>query len=237
MYVSRIEMVGFKSFVDKTVVDLEPGLTSIVGPNGCGKTNICDAIRWVLGEENVRLLRGTRAEDVIFAGTELRKPTGYAEVALTVSDVQDVLPVDYADVTVTRRAFRSGDSEFLINNVPVEAQGHRRSVPGHRYGPARLLGDGARHDRLDPRGHVGPAAQDRRGGRRHQQVQGRAARRPRASRSSPQRDLERVQDLISEVERRVRQLARQAAKARRYERLAGRISRLRPTARPRNSRR
>ena len=119
MYVSRIEMVGFKSFVEKTVVDLEPGITSVVGPNGCGKTNICDAIRWVLGEENVRLLRGTRAEDVIFAGTELRKSTGFAEVSLTVSDVRDVLPVEYTDVKVTRRVFRSGDSDFLINNVPT----------------------------------------------------------------------------------------------------------------------
>ena len=117
-YVSRIEMTGFKSFVDRTVVDLEPGVAAVVGPNGCGKTNICDAIRWVLGEENVRLLRGSRIEDIIFAGTELRKPTGMAEVSLTLSNVQDVLPVDYNEVTVARRVFRSGESQFYINKVP-----------------------------------------------------------------------------------------------------------------------
>jgi chromosome segregation protein len=106
VHVSRIEMTGFKSFADRTVVTLEPGVAAVVGPNGCGKTNICDAIRWVLGEENVRLLRGARIEDVIFAGTEVRKPTGMAEASLTLSDVQDVLPVDYNEVTVTRRVFR-----------------------------------------------------------------------------------------------------------------------------------
>lgn len=107
MYVSRIEITGFKSFVDRTVIELERGISAIVGPNGCGKTNICDAIRWVLGEENVRLLRGTRIDDIIFNGTEKRKPTGMAEVSLTLSDVQDTLPLDCNEVTITRRDRKS----------------------------------------------------------------------------------------------------------------------------------
>ena len=222
MYVSRIEMVGFKSFVDKTVVDLEPGLTSIVGPNGCGKTNICDAIRWVLGEENVRLLRGTRAEDVIFAGTELRKPTGYAEVALTLADVKNVLPVDYAEVTVTRRAYRSGDSEFLINNAPSRLKDIVDLFLG--------TGMGRRAYSVMERDMIDWILEDTSGQRRRiiEEAAGISKYKVRRKETQgklelTQRDLERVQDLISEVERRVRQLARQAAKARRYERLAGRI--------------
>ena len=222
MYVSRIEMVGFKSFVEKTVVDLEPGLTSIVGPNGCGKTNICDAIRWVLGEENVRLLRGTRAEDVIFAGTELRKPTGYAEVALTLSDVKDVLAVEYSDVTVTRRAFRSGESEFLINNVPSRLKDIVDLFLG--------TGMGRRAYSVMERDMIDWILDDTSGQRRKiiEEAAGISKYKVRRKETQSkleltQRDLERVEDLISEVERRVRQLARQAAKARRYERLTGRI--------------
>ena len=115
MHVSRIEMNGFKSFVDRTVVELEPGIAAVVGPNGCGKTNICDAIRWVLGEENVRLLRGSRIEDVIFSGTELRKPTGMAEVTLFIQNNRGLLPIEYDDLSITRRLFRSGESEYLLN--------------------------------------------------------------------------------------------------------------------------
>ena len=222
MYVSRIEMVGFKSFVEKTVVDLEPGLTSIVGPNGCGKTNICDAIRWVLGEENVRLLRGTRAEDVIFAGTELRKATGYAEVALSLADVKDVLPVDYADVTVTRRAYRSGESEFLINNVPSRLKDIVDLFLG--------TGMGRRAYSVMERDMIDWILDDMSGQRRKiiEEAAGISKYKVRRKETQSkmdltQRDLERVEDLISEVERRVRQLARQAARARRYERLTGRI--------------
>ncbi len=222
MYVSRIEMVGFKSFVEKTVVDLEPGITSVVGPNGCGKTNICDAIRWVLGEENVRLLRGTRAEDVIFAGTELRKSTGFAEVSLTVSDVRDVLPVEYTDVKVTRRVFRSGDSDFLINNVPTRLKDIVDLFLG--------TGLGRRAYSVMERDMIDWILDDTSGQRRKiiEEAAGiskyKARRKETVSKLElTQRDLERVQDLISEVERRVRQLARQAAKARRYERLTSRI--------------
>lgn len=222
MHLSRIEMVGFKSFAEKTVVDLESGITAVVGPNGCGKTNICDAIRWVLGEENVRLLRGTRAEDVIFAGTDLRKPVGFAEVSLTVSDVRDVLPVEYSEVTVTRRAFRSGDSEFLINNVPVRLKDIVDLFLG--------TGLGRRAYSVMERDMIDWILEDTAGQRRRIIEEAAGISKYKARRKETQgkldltaRDLERVQDLISEVQRRVGQLARQAAKARRYERLAARI--------------
>jgi chromosome segregation protein len=222
VHLSKIEMIGFKSFAEKTVVDLESGITAVVGPNGCGKTNICDAIRWVLGEENVRLLRGTRAEDVIFAGTDLRKPVGFAEVSLTVSDVRDALPVEYSEVTVTRRAFRSGDSEFLINNVPVRLKDIVDLFLG--------TGLGRRAYSVMERDMVDWILEDTSGQRRRIIEEAAGVSKYKARRRETQgkldltqRDLERVNDLIGEVQRRVGQLARQAAKARRYERLAARI--------------
>ena len=117
MVFKRLKIYGFKSFCDRTVLELESGVTAIVGPNGCGKSNIVDAVRWVLGEQSIRALRGLRTEDMIFNGTEERPPLGYAEVTLTLDNTRDVLPVDYDEVSVTRRAFRSGDNEYLINKT------------------------------------------------------------------------------------------------------------------------
>ena len=117
MVLKRLQLNGFKSFCDKTALDLEPGMTVIVGPNGCGKSNIVDAVRWVLGEQSVRALRGMRLEDMVFNGTEDRAPLGYAEVTLTLDNTWNVLPVDYDEVAVTRRTFRSGESEYLINKT------------------------------------------------------------------------------------------------------------------------
>jgi len=115
MYFKSLELVGFKSFAEKTRFDFEPGVTAIVGPNGCGKSNVADAIRWVMGEQNARLLRGLRMEDVIFSGTDTRKPLGLAEVSLTLSGVDKRLPVDYSEITVARRVFRSGEGQYFIN--------------------------------------------------------------------------------------------------------------------------
>src|SRR5512137_1987983 len=118
MYLSKLEIVGFKSFAQKVNLTFDSGISAIVGPNGCGKTNIVDAIRCVLGEQRYSALRSERMEDVIFNGTKLRKPLGMAEVSLVIENTKGILPSEYSQVTVSRRVYRSGESEYLLNKVP-----------------------------------------------------------------------------------------------------------------------
>ncbi|UFU01365.1 chromosome segregation protein SMC [Radiobacillus kanasensis] len=115
MFLKRLETVGFKSFAERISVDFVPGVTAVVGPNGSGKSNIIDAVRWVLGEQSAKSLRGSKMEDIIFQGSDSRKPLNVAEVTLVLDNTDQALPVDYHEVSVTRRVFRSGESEFLIN--------------------------------------------------------------------------------------------------------------------------
>lgn len=115
MHLKRLDIVGFKAFADRTSVDFVQGVTAVVGPNGSGKSNITDAIRWVLGEQSVKSLRGSKMEDIIFAGSDTRKPLNVAEVTLTLENDDQFLPIDYHEVSVTRRVYRSGESEFFIN--------------------------------------------------------------------------------------------------------------------------
>ena len=118
MYLKRLEMQGFKSFADKTVIELMPGITSVIGPNGSGKSNIADCIKWILGEQSMKSLRGAKTQDVIFAGTQNRKSLGFAEASLIFDNTDGTLPIEYSEVTITRKIYRSGETGYYINKAP-----------------------------------------------------------------------------------------------------------------------
>lgn len=118
VFLKRLEIQGFKSFADKVALEMKPGIIVVVGPNGSGKSNIADAIRWVLGEQSAKSLRGGKMEDIIFAGSDKRRSLGMAEVSLTIDNTSGSFPLEFNEITVTRRLYRSGESDFLINKVP-----------------------------------------------------------------------------------------------------------------------
>ena len=142
MYLKNLTALGFKSFADKMSLNFQPGVTAIVGPNGCGKSNVSDAIRWVLGEQSAKVLRGGEMADVIFNGTDSRKPLGMAEVSLTLGEVDTEqlqasgIPVEFNEVTITRRVFRDGGSEYFLNKVACRLRDIQQLFMGTGMGKA-----------------------------------------------------------------------------------------------------
>lgn len=215
MYLKRLEIKGFKSFADNTEVILEPGINIIVGPNGCGKSNIADAIRWVLGEGNVRQLRGQRNEDIIFNGTDKQKPQGMAMVDMTIDNSDHVLPVDFGEVTVGRKVFRSGESEYLINKSRVRMKDIVNLFTGTGLGKRgySIIGQGELEQVLNGQ------AFDRRlileeasGSIRYRQQRDEVKQRIAAT----AQDLQRLADILGELEIRTNELGHKSAKAQTY---------------------
>lgn len=149
MYLKRLEMQGFKSFADKTVLEFMEGITTVIGPNGSGKSNISDAIRWVLGEQSMKSLRGAKSEDVIFSGTQNRKSLGFAEVSLIFDNQDNKLPVEFTEVTVTRKLFRSGESQYFINKTPCRLKDIIELFMDTGIGKDRIFNYRARKNRRD----------------------------------------------------------------------------------------
>jgi chromosome segregation protein len=218
MKLSRIEIYGFKSFAKKLDLGLMGGITAVVGPNGCGKTNVVDAIRWVLGEQRPTQIRLERMEDVIFKGSTNRKPLGMAEVSLTIENESGRLPLAMPEVTVTRRLFRSGESEYLINKKICRLADINDLFMD--------TGMGTDSYSLFELGMINSILSDKTEDRRHifEEAAGvtkyKARRRTALNRmASIEEDLNRVGDIIAELERRVESLKRQAQKASRYRSL------------------
>jgi chromosome segregation protein len=221
MQLKTLEMIGFKSFCDKTTVTFQPGVTAVVGPNGCGKSNISDAIRWVLGEQSAKHLRGDKMEDVIFNGSESRKPLGMAEVTLRLTNIGGNLSSEfgqYSEIEITRRLYRSGESEYLINRIPCRLKDIRDLMMDAGVG-AKIHAI-IEQEKVD---HIlSSKPQDRRF--LFEEVAGvmkyKARRQEALSKlESTQQNQLRVNDIIIEVRRQVNSLDRQAKKAERYQKL------------------
>ena len=216
MYFKQLEMIGFKSFADGTVLKFEPGVTAIVGPNGCGKSNISDSIKWVLGEQSAKELRGGKMEDIIFNGTDTKEPLGMAEVSLTLNNENRALLIDYEEVTITRRLFRSGESEYLLNKTPVRLKDISELLMGTGIGTDSysIIGQG-KIDLI-----LSSQPEDRRyifeeasGITRYKSKKKEAMRKLEQTESN----LLRLSDIITEVQRQLNSIERQARKAERYK--------------------
>ena len=218
MKLTRLELSGFKSFADPVTLSFENGVTAIVGPNGCGKSNVSDAVRWVLGEQSARLLRGGKMEDVIFQGSTNRRPVNVSEVSLYLDNSDGTLPVAYQEVVVTRRLSRSGQSEYLLNRTPCRLRDIQDLLRGTGMGSdagvvieAKMI-DLLLSDRADERRSL------------FEEAAGIGLYRDRKHSTErrleeTQTDLQRLEDLIAEVQSQIRSLARQKGKAERHARL------------------
>jgi chromosome segregation protein len=219
MYLKTLEIHGFKSFADKTVFEFAEGVTGIVGPNGCGKSNVVDAIRWVLGETSAKALRGGEMADVIFNGTEKRKPLGMAEVTLTMADCEQALKVDYNEVSITRRVFRDGKSEYRINNTLCRLKDIHDMLMDTGIGRTAysIMAQGQIDQILSSRPEERRAVFEEAAGiTKFKREKKEALRKLEYTEAN----LLRVSDVLAEQERRMNSLKRQVAKARRYQALA-----------------
>jgi chromosome segregation protein len=218
MHLQSLELLGFKSFADKTVLNFHEGVTAIVGPNGCGKSNVLDAVRWVLGEQSAKSLRGDEMADVIFDGSEVRKPVGFAEVSLTFTDCADELGIDWHDVRVTRRVYRDGNSEYLLNKTSCRLRDIQSLFAD--TGIARSAYSMMEQGKIDM--ILSSRPEDRRavfeeaaGVTKYKSQKREALRKLEATEAN----LLRIGDIIKEVKRQIGSLQRQAGKARRYQAL------------------
>ncbi len=214
MYLKSLTLKGFKSFASSTTLQLEPGITCIVGPNGSGKSNVVDALAWVMGEQGVKSLRGGKMEDVIFAGTSGRPPLGRAEVMLTIDNSDGALPIDYAEVTISRTMFRTGGSDYAINGTPCRLLDVQELLSDSGIGREMhvIVGQGQLDTILhatpeDRRGFIEEAA----GVLKHRKRKEKALRKL----DSTEGNLTRLSDLLGEIRRQLKPLGRQAEVARR----------------------
>ena len=218
MYLKRIEVQGFKSFANKIIFDFHDGITGIVGPNGSGKSNVADAVRWVLGEQRIKQLRGSNMQDVIFSGTENRKPLSYAKVSITLDNSDHMLPVDYEELTVTRKLYRSGESEYIMNNVPCRLRDINELFYDTGIGKEgySIIGQGQIDKILSGKPEERRELFDEAAGivkfKRRRNLTQKKLEEERAN-------LVRVTDILEELERQVVPLEKQAAVARQYLKL------------------
>src|SRR5574342_378926 len=225
MQLSKISLFGFKSFADKIDLSFEPGVTAIVGPNGCGKSTISDAIRWALGEQSAKLLRGDRMDDLIFAGNSRRKPLGLVEVSLTLTRNEGALPTEYEEVNVTRRLYRSGESEYLLNRVPCRLRDITDLFidTGLAGEPYALIEQGSIGNVVNARPADRRVLIEEAAGIMKYKTKKRAALNKL---EATEQNLLRIRDVIAEVERQRNSLKRQANKAERYRELDRRATEL-----------
>ena len=218
MYLKSIEVQGFKSFANRLVFEFHNGITGIVGPNGSGKSNIGDAVRWVLGEQSAKQLRGGKMEDVIFAGTELRKPVSYASVAITIDNSDHALPIDFAQVTITRKVFRSGESEYLMNGSACRLRDINELFYDTGIGKEgySIIGQGQIDRILSGKPEERRELFDEAAGIVKFKRRKAAAQKKLDDESN---NLVRVNDILAELEKQVGPLEKQSAKAKEYLKL------------------
>ncbi len=215
MYLKRLELHGFKSFAPRTELEFAPGITAIVGPNGSGKSNVADSVRWVLGEQSMRQLRGKKSEDIIFAGAQGKAAMGMAEVSLLLDNSSGWLPSEYTEVKVTRRSYRSGENEYLINNTKVRLRDLLLLLAQARIGhdSYTVVGQGLVDAALSLRAEERRSLFEDAAGIRHFQAQRDDAE---AKLLQTEQNLSRLHDILAEIEPRLAPLAEQARRAREY---------------------